>query len=280
VAARRGAHLRRTDVRAVAQEHASNTEAFSSQPAASETPARSGGPRAGRAAGVSVGRPRCRRIRSITAASWIRARWKTTVEPSCFPTGSYGRSTRKRGDGSRFTGPERDQAQTATAPGTRQDVTPTRACQQRRPTLAAGVAPRRLGGVCLTSRLGGRVLHACLATIPGRLAPHHLNPPGRPRPQHAVVQDQVDARAWHEHRQSPQKLDGVEHDVRRPVAPRLPELEPHLSLVGQMDPLLGHGRTQHIATHALEPLPLPSRYDKARVQIEAVRPRMTASLFG
>jgi hypothetical protein len=84
VAARHGGQLWRTDVRAVAQEHASNTEAFSSHPAASETPARSGGPRAGRGAGVSVGRPRCRRIRSITVASSMRARWKTTIEPFVF----------------------------------------------------------------------------------------------------------------------------------------------------------------------------------------------------
>jgi hypothetical protein len=55
-----------------------------------------------------------------------------------------------------------------------------------------------------------------------------------------VVQDQVDARPRHERRQPPQKLDGVEHDVRRPIAPRLPELQPHLSLVSQVEPLQGH----------------------------------------
>src|SRR5207247_8419142 len=54
-----------------------------------------------------------------------------------------------------------------------------------------------------------------------------------------------------------QKLDGVEHDVRRPITPRLPELQPHLTLVGQVEPNLRHGRTQRIATHALEPIPLP-----------------------
>ena len=188
-ARRHRAHLRRTDVRAVAQEHASNTDASSSQPAASGTPASSGGPRAGRAAGVSVGRPRCRRIRSITAASWIRARWKTTVEPFCFPTGSYGRSARERGDDSRFTGPERNQTQTTATSGTRQNVKPARLRvsatagppkpwrrrerprQQRRPTLTAGLTPRRLGGIRLTRPLGGRVFHPRITAVPGRRAP-------------------------------------------------------------------------------------------------------------
>ena len=69
----------------------------------------------------------------------------------------------------------------------------------------------------------------------------------------------------------------VEHDVRRPITPRLSELQPHLTLVGQVEPILHHGRTQRISTHALEPIPLPGRYDEARMQIEAVRPRVTAS---
>ena len=42
---------------------------------------------------------------------------------------------------------ERDQAKTPAASRTRQHVTPERACHERRPTLAAGVTPRRLGGV-------------------------------------------------------------------------------------------------------------------------------------
>jgi hypothetical protein len=95
-----------------------------------------------------------------------------------------------------------------------------------------------------------------------------------------VVQNQVDARPRHKHGQPSQKLDGVEHHVRRPIAPRLPELQPHLSLVGQVEPLLGHGRTQRIAARALEPLPLPGRDDEARMQIEPVRPRVTASVLG
>ena len=49
---------------------------------------------------------------------------------------------------------------------------------------------------------------------------------------------------------------------------------------GQVEPLLRHGWTQRIATHALEPIPLPGRYDEARMQIEAVRSRVTAIVRG
>ena len=50
---------------------------------------------------------------------------------------------------------ERDQTQAAAAARTRQHVHPKRACHQRRPTLAASVAPRRLRGVSFASPLGG-----------------------------------------------------------------------------------------------------------------------------
>ena len=43
---------------------------------------------------------------------------------------------------------------------------------------------------------------------PGMSGTEPLQPAWRPGAQHAVVQDQVDARSRHEHRQPPQKLDG------------------------------------------------------------------------
>jgi hypothetical protein len=101
-----------------------NTEGQSSQASASRTPTRSGGARAGRGAGISVGTPRCRRIRPITAASSM--------------------SAIKR--------------KAAATPGTRQHVKPECAFHQRRPTLAAGLAPRHLRGGSFTSLLGGRPL--------------------------------------------------------------------------------------------------------------------------
>lgn len=74
---------------------------------------------------------------------------------------------------------ERNQTQTTATPGTRQNIKPKRAFQQRRPTLTAGLTPRRLGGISLTSRVGGRVFHPRITAVPGRLAPNHLSPPDR-----------------------------------------------------------------------------------------------------
>lgn len=111
---------------------------------------------------------------------------------------------------------ERDQARTAAATRARQHVEPERPGHEGCPRLATGVASRGRRGFRLTRLRGGRVLRHGIAALPGRLAPHHLSPPGGPGPQHAVVQDQVDPRSWHEHGQSRQKLSSVEHDVRRP----------------------------------------------------------------
>lgn len=91
-----------------------------------------------------------------------------------------------------------------------------------------------------------------------------------------MVENQVDARARHQHRQPPQELDRIEHQVGRPITPRTPEGEPHLPVFSQVNALLRDGRAQDVATHPLEPRPLPGRHDHPRMQIEAVRPRVAA----
>ena len=66
-----GAHFRRVDGLAVTQERQElglNTYESSSQPSTARAPTGSGGARAGRGEGISVGTPRCRRIRPITGA--------------------------------------------------------------------------------------------------------------------------------------------------------------------------------------------------------------------
>ena len=71
-----GAHLRRADGLAVTQERQEqwlNTYESSSQPSTARAPTGRGGARAGRGEGISVGTPRCRRIRPITAASSMSA---------------------------------------------------------------------------------------------------------------------------------------------------------------------------------------------------------------
>jgi hypothetical protein len=60
----------------------------------------------------------------------------------------------------------------------------------------------------------------------------------------------------------------------------MPKLQLHLSVIGHAQSIGRHRRPQGIAAHALELLALASRYEKTRMQIEAVRPRVTASRRG
>ena len=61
---------------------------------------------------------------------------------------------------------ERDEAQAAASPGTRQDVEPECTFHQGCPSLAAGLAPRRLRGVSLRSLLGRQLPQPRVAAIP------------------------------------------------------------------------------------------------------------------
>lgn len=93
--------------------------------------------------------------------------------------------------------------------------------------------------------------------------------------EHAVVQDQVDARPRHQHGKPSEELHRIEHDVLRPVGPRLSERQAHLTLGGQGEPLGHHGRPQRVTADPLEPLALPRRDDEPRMQVEAIPPGMT-----
>lgn len=129
-----------------------------------------GGARAGRGTGTSAGTPRCRRIRSITV-TWSMSAMRRNRPPHR---------------------------------GARQEIDAKRALHQRRPARPACPARRLIPRVPVTVRRRGDRAQRGLT---GRIAapvPHHLRPPGRPGPQHAVVQQQVDARRRHQHRQPPQ----------------------------------------------------------------------------
>ena len=60
---------------------------------------------------------------------------------------------------------ERDQAQAAAAPGTRQDVKPESARHERRPTLTAGFTPHCFGEISLEGLSGERLSLPRIATI-------------------------------------------------------------------------------------------------------------------
>ena len=107
-----------------------------------------------------------------------------------------------------------------------------------------------------------------------RRVPDHRRPPGRPRRQDAVIENQIDPRPRHEHRQPPEKVHRIPLQVRRAIGPPMPELQPHATVAAHAEPLPRHRRTQRIPAHAFESFPLPGRHEQARVEVEAVRSRV------
>ena len=102
------------------------------------------------------------------------------------------------------------------------------------------LAPRRMQRVSLAGLRHRRQSHGRLAIACRRPPPNNLRPPRRPWSQHAVVQQEVDPRSRHEHRQPAQELDGVEHQVRRPIGPPMPELQHHPPVAGHPEPIARH----------------------------------------
>jgi hypothetical protein len=78
----------------------------------------------------------------------------------------------------------------------------------------------------------------------------------------------------HQHGQPAQELHRVEHDVGRPIGPRLPPRDAHLTVGRHGEPLGRDGRPEHVAADPLEPIALPRRDDEPRMQVHPVPPRM------
>ena len=53
----------------------------------------------------------------------------------------------------------------------------------------------------------------------------------------------------------------------------MPQREPQAPVIGQVQAVDRHRRTQYVAAHALQPLALPGRHDETGVQAQAVRAR-------
>lgn len=200
-------------------------------------PIGSGGGRAGRAARTSVGRPRCLR----TAANHRRV----------------------------FD--ERDQFEPAAAARARQDVEPEAPLHQLRPEP---VRLRPIGCPRGRNAIRGHA-RACLRTL--TIDCGDAGPPHRSRPQHAVIQQQVDPRPRGQRRQPFQQLQWLEHEVRRPIRPPVAQIQHHLPLGRQVQPLLRDRRAERVPAQPLEPRAIPRWDDDARVQVEAVPPRVARS---
>jgi hypothetical protein len=182
---------------------------------------------------------------------------------------------------------QRNQPETPTAPRTRQgidaetathDVNPT--WRRRAPTAfrwrgscvglggaglgeARGLLGRwRVGGVGLV-RLGG---------VPDT---HHERPPRGSRPQDAVIQDQVDARPRDQDGVALQEFDGIEHEVRRTIRPRMPEPQDDLPLRVEVEPVLRNRWPQGVPIEPFETLSIVGGDPHARVEVEPILPSVT-----
>jgi hypothetical protein len=165
---------------------------------------------------------------------------------------------------------EGDQPESPTAARTGQDVEAERPLHQRRPGPVA--ADCELGAV---ARGRSGLFSICRRRL-ARLEPMsagHLGPRPRPRSEHAKVENQIDARPGHQHRQALEQLERREYQVRRPVAPRVAQREAHPSVVRQVETIGRHGGPQHVPAHPLQPLALPGRNDDARVEAVVVGAR-------
>jgi len=72
--------------------------------------------------------------------------------------------------------------------------------------------------------------------------------PRRPRAQDSVVQHQVDPRPRRERRQPFQQFDGLEQEIRCPVRPMMPQIEPRLSLLRQVNAIVRRMEVESVLT--------------------------------
>jgi hypothetical protein len=94
---------------------------------------------------------------------------------------------------------------------------------------------------------------------------------GRPtRGESAVVNEQVDARARNDGSELFQKLRPFEANRLRPVAPWPPEAQQNFAVRGQLQCVLGNGRTQYVTAQMFESLVLPVSYRSVGVQVETL----------
>jgi hypothetical protein len=166
---------------------------------------------------------------------------------------------------------ERDQCEPAAAARACEDIEPKTPLHQLRPQ------PVRHGPI---ARLHGRHVVAgrrrtCLARL--TISRGDAGPPRGSRAQHAVIQQQVDPRPGRQRRQPLEQRQRLEHEVRGRIRPSVPEVQNHLPLRRQVQPLLRDRWAEGVSAETLEPHAIPRWDDDARVQVETVPPRVARS---
>ena len=89
-----------------------------------------------------------------------------------------------------------------------------------------------------------------------------------------MVQDQIDPRSRRERGEPFQQFDRLEQQMRGPVRPRAPQLEPDLAGIGPLETFLHHRGPQGVAGDALQTVPLLGGHADSGVQIESVVTRL------
>ena len=102
----------------------------------------------------------------------------------------------------------------------------------------------------------------------------HVGPPRRARGQHAIVENQVDARPRCQRGEALEQFHGVKQQMRSAVRPWAPQLEADLAIGRPLEPLLGDGRPQGVAGDALQPVALVRVDADAGVEVETRVPRV------
>jgi hypothetical protein len=169
---------------------------------------------------------------------------------------------------------QRREAQPPTAARTGQDVDAKCPPHQLGPLIRASP-----GGLC-AARVP--VFRGCLlASIDSVCDPRNDRPaPQGTRREHTVVQHEVDPRPWRQHGQPFQQLQRIEAQMRRAIRPAVPQRQPDLTVTGPVQPLLGQGRAQRVAAHALQPIAVAGSNHESGVQIEPVGARVTGPQRG
>src|SRR5205823_14609220 len=96
----------------------------------------------------------------------------------------------------------------------------------------------------------------------------------------AVVQDEVDPRAWGQGGELLQELDRCEQEVRGAVVPLGLERNQNESVRCQREPLLRDRRAQHVAAEALDAGAIVRRHRDVRVGVQAPEVRLARPARG
>ena len=79
----------------------------------------------------------------------------------------------------------------------------------------------------------------------------------------------MDVRPGNERRESGQKLERLEDDRARAIAPGTSDAQQHSAIGRTLEGILGDGRTEDVTGQMLEPCAIPRRHRHSRMQIEA-----------